>query len=84
MGYTDVSFQKNRDDLKSQVRWVFILNGGAVAWKNSKQKTMADSTFKSKYILTCESSKEATWILNFIGNLGVVQNNNDPLIGDIL
>ena len=32
-GYSDASFQTDRDDSKSQSGWVFTLNGGAVKWK---------------------------------------------------
>ena len=35
-GYSDVSFQSDRDDSKSQSGYVFTLNGGAVSWKSSK------------------------------------------------
>src|SRR4051812_34107458 len=43
-GYTDASFQTDRDDFRSQFGYVFILNGGAVSWKSSKQEMLADST----------------------------------------
>ena len=42
-GYTDASFQTNKDDSKSQSGFVFKVNGGAVSWKSSKQETVADS-----------------------------------------
>ena len=35
-GYSDASFQSNRDDSKSQLGYMFTLNGGAVSWKSSK------------------------------------------------
>ena len=38
-GYTDASFVTDPDDSKSQSGYVFILNGGAVSWKSSKQDT---------------------------------------------
>nr|GEW68366.1 hypothetical protein [Tanacetum cinerariifolium] len=41
--YCDAGFKTNRDDTKSQTRYVFILNGGAVDWKSSKQSTTAMS-----------------------------------------
>ena len=43
-GYTDASFVTDPDNYKSQSGYVFILNGGAVSWKSSKQDTVADST----------------------------------------
>ncbi|GJY54054.1 putative RNA-directed DNA polymerase [Tanacetum coccineum] len=33
--YCDVGFENDRDDTKSQIGYVFILNGGAVDWKSS-------------------------------------------------
>ena len=35
-GYTDASFQSDRDDSKSQSSYVFTLNGRAVSWKSSE------------------------------------------------
>ena len=35
-GYTDASFQSDKDDFRSQSGYVFCLNGGAVSWKSSK------------------------------------------------
>ena len=35
-GYTDASFQSDKDDSKSQSGFVFKVNGGAVSWKSSK------------------------------------------------
>ena len=78
-GYSDASFQTDRDDSKSQSGWVFTLNGGAVTWKSSKQDTVALSMCESEYIAASEASKEATWIKNFIGDLGVVPSNKDPI-----
>ena len=42
-GYTDASFQSDKDDFQSQSGYVFCLNGGAVSWKSSKQSIVADS-----------------------------------------
>ena len=61
-GYTDASFQYERDDSKSQSSCVFILNGGTVSWKSSKQETAIDFTIESKYIAASEAAKEAVWI----------------------
>nr|GEV10772.1 retrovirus-related Pol polyprotein from transposon TNT 1-94 [Tanacetum cinerariifolium] len=39
--YCDARFETDRDDTKSQTGYVFILNGGAVVWKSSKQSITA-------------------------------------------
>ncbi|GJS20867.1 putative retrotransposon protein [Tanacetum coccineum] len=57
-GYCDAGWQTDKDDSRSQSGWVFLLNGGAVTWKSSKQDTVADSTCESKYIAACEVLKE--------------------------
>nr|GEV87095.1 hypothetical protein [Tanacetum cinerariifolium] len=58
---------------------VFLLNGEVVTWKSSKQDTVADFTYESEYIAACEASKEAIWMKNFIGDLGVVPTVQDPI-----
>jgi hypothetical protein len=35
--YADASFDTNPDDSKSQIGYVYILNGGAVSWRSCKQ-----------------------------------------------
>ncbi|XP_050876276.1 secreted RxLR effector protein 161-like [Lathyrus oleraceus] len=57
-GYTDASFQTDKDDFRSQSGYVFCLNGGAVSWKSSKQDTFADSTTEAEYIAASSAAKE--------------------------
>ncbi|XP_056685163.1 secreted RxLR effector protein 161-like [Spinacia oleracea] len=71
-GYTDASFQSDKDDFRSQSGFIFCLNGGAVSWKSSKQSTIADSTTEAEYIAASDAAKEAVWIKKFISELGVV------------
>ncbi|VFQ84407.1 unnamed protein product [Cuscuta campestris] len=60
VGYTDASFQTDRDDFKSQAGYVFCLNGGAVTWKSYNQDTTADSTTEAEYMAAAEAAKEGT------------------------
>ncbi|XP_010529075.1 PREDICTED: dihomomethionine N-hydroxylase-like [Tarenaya hassleriana] len=68
-GYTDASFQSNVDDFRSQSSFVFILNGGIVSWKSSKQGTIADSTIETKYVASSDATKEVVQIKKFVGDL---------------
>ncbi|GJT57762.1 hypothetical protein Tco_0992816 [Tanacetum coccineum] len=77
--YCDVGFETDRDDTKSQTGYVFILNGGVVDWKSSKQSTIAMSAIESKYIAASEAAMEAIWIRKFISRLGIVPTINEPL-----
>ncbi|KAK8563304.1 hypothetical protein V6N12_035454 [Hibiscus sabdariffa] len=78
-GYTDASFQTDKDDSRSQSGFVFYLNGGAVSWKSSKQDTVADSTTEAEYIAASEAAKEAVWIKKFITGLGVIPSISDAV-----
>ena len=78
-GYTDASFQSDRDYFKSQSGYVFTLNGGAVSWKSSKQDTTSNSTTKLEYIAASEAAKEAVWIRKSIAKLGVTLSIVDSI-----
>jgi hypothetical protein len=71
-GYTDVNFQINRDDLRSQSRFVFVLNGDVVSLKSFKQDTTTDSTIKVEYIAASETTKKGVWIKKFMIELLVI------------
>ena len=79
-GYSDASFQSDRDDSKSQSGYVFTLNGGVISWKSSKQETNVDSTTESEYIAACKAAKEAIWIKKFITELEVVPSIVHPIL----
>ena len=77
--YTDASFQTDRDDSRSQTGYVFILNGGAVTWKSSKQSVVAQSTCESEYNAASDAAKEAAWMKKFITDLDVVPSIKKPI-----
>ncbi|GJT59110.1 retrotransposon protein, putative, ty1-copia subclass [Tanacetum coccineum] len=77
--YTDDGYLTNVDDTKSQTGYVFILNGGAVDWKSTKQSILATSSIEAEYIAASDASKEAVWIRKFISGLGVVPTNEVPM-----
>ncbi|GJV78506.1 hypothetical protein Tco_1514376 [Tanacetum coccineum] len=70
--------ETDRDTLVSD-RYFFILNGGTVDWKSSKQSTTAMSTTESEYIAASEAAMEAVWIRKIISGLGIVPTINEPL-----
>ncbi|XP_073119684.1 secreted RxLR effector protein 161-like [Henckelia pumila] len=78
-GYSDSSFQSDVNDSKSTSGFIFMLNGGAVSWKSSKQDTVADSTTEAEYIAASDVAKEAVWMRNFIQELDVVPCAVDPV-----
>nr|GEY64496.1 hypothetical protein [Tanacetum cinerariifolium] len=56
--YTDGGYLTDADDLKSQTRYVLVLNGGAVDWKSAKQSIFATSSVEAEYIAAFDAFKE--------------------------
>jgi hypothetical protein len=81
-GYVDASFDTDPDDSKSQNRYVFILNGGAVSWRSCKQDLVAQSTMESEYMAASEATSEGVWLRKFVIELGVFPSMDNPV--DIL
>nr|GEZ39685.1 retrovirus-related Pol polyprotein from transposon TNT 1-94 [Tanacetum cinerariifolium] len=59
--------------------YVFILNGGTVDWKSSKQSTTAMSATEAKYIAALKATMETVWIRKFISGLDIVPTINEPI-----
>ncbi|GJS49757.1 zinc finger, CCHC-type containing protein [Tanacetum coccineum] len=77
--YCDAGFETDRDDTKSQTGYVFVLNGGAVDWKSSKQSTNTMSATEAEYIADSKAAMEVVWIRKFISGLGIVPTINEPI-----
>ena len=78
-GYVDASFDIDLDDSKSQTRYMYILNGGAISWCSCKQSVMAGSTCEAEYIGALEAAQEGVWMKEFITDLGVIPNASGPM-----
>ncbi|GKD43785.1 hypothetical protein Tco_1268430 [Tanacetum coccineum] len=51
---------------------MFLIYGGAVDWKSTKQSIFITSSAEAEYITAYDASKEAVWVRKFIFGLGVV------------
>ena len=78
-GYVDASFDTDPNDCKSQIGYVFILNGGAINWCSSKQSIVARSTCEAEYIAASEVANEGVWMKEFISDLGVIPSASGPM-----
>nr|GEV40149.1 hypothetical protein [Tanacetum cinerariifolium] len=71
--YCNAGFETDRDDTKSQTWYVFILNGGTLDWKSSKESTTVMSATEAEYIAASKAEIEAVWIRKFILGLGKIR-----------
>nr|GEU93183.1 hypothetical protein [Tanacetum cinerariifolium] len=58
---------------------MFLVYGGAVDWKSTKQSIFATSSTEAEYIDAYNASKEAVWVRKFISGLGVVPTIEEPI-----
>ena len=68
-GFSDANWISDSDEMKSTNRYVFILGGGAVSWKSSKQTCITWSTMEAEFIALEKSSYEAEWLINLLSNI---------------
>lgn len=79
VGYSDASFQSNKDDSKFESSYLFTMNGGIFNQESSKQETIIDSITEVGYTMASKAIKEAVWIKKFITELGMI-----PSIVDLI
>ncbi|XP_074292399.1 secreted RxLR effector protein 161-like [Silene latifolia] len=75
-GYTDLSFQTDRDDLKFQAGFDFMINGGAVCWRSFNEAVVADSTMEAEYIVVSKAAKEAATHDRHVASMGLKRMPN--------
>lgn len=73
VGYTDADWAADVDSRKSVTGYVFVMAGGAVSWKSSKQQTVALSSTEAEYIALASTTQEALWLLQLCTELGIVK-----------
>ena len=62
IGYTDSDYAGNTHTRQSTSGFIFILNGGPIAWSSRRQQCIALSTTEAEYVAACEAAKESVWL----------------------
>jgi hypothetical protein len=52
---------------------VFTIAKAAIAWTNRRQGCISLPTTKAEYVTTCATTKEAIWLQQLLGSMGVPQ-----------
>src|SRR5450432_4798098 len=61
-GFTDSDWAGDKDSRKSTSGYIFLLYGGAISWKSTKQNVVSTSSTEAEYIACSDAAKEALWI----------------------
>ena len=80
IGYTDSNFQFDPNSRKSTTDSMFIMNGGAIVWRSVKQSCISDFTMEAESVAASEAVKEAVWLRNFLRDLKVILNLEQPMV----
>jgi len=68
--YTDSDWGSDSDGL-SRAGWTAKLAGGAISWYSKKLQLTATSSAEAEYKALSEGAKEAMWLHNIMGELGI-------------
>jgi len=69
IGYTDVGYQSDPHNGRSQTGFIFLQNGTAISWTSSKQTLATTSTNHSEKVALYEASRECSWLRRMINHI---------------
>jgi hypothetical protein len=78
-GYADASYG-NADERKSISGYIFLAGNGAITWSSRKQVSVALSSTEAEYVALSEAAREACWLRNLYGELGLLQGEIPTMI----
>ncbi|XP_057958579.1 secreted RxLR effector protein 161-like [Malania oleifera] len=62
VGYTDSDFARCQDSKKPTSGYVFMLAGGAISWKSTKQTIVASSTMEAEFIACFQATSQIPFL----------------------
>lgn len=80
--YSDSDFAGDLNSRRSTTAFIFILNGGPVAWTSRRQPCVTLSSTESEFVAACEAAKEAIWLKRLMKDVIPEWDETIPLICD--
>jgi hypothetical protein len=78
-GYSDSDFAGCVDSRKSTSGYIFMLAGGAISWRSTKQTLVATSTMEAEFVSCFEATSHGVWLKSFISGLRIMDSISRPL-----
>lgn len=82
LGFTDADFAGDMDTRRSISGYIFLLNGGLIAWSSRRQKCVTLSTTEAEYVAACEAAREGVWLKRLLHELMPDWTEAVPLMCD--
>ena len=80
--YADSDWAGDKDDRKSTSGFVTLLHGNIIAWRSSKQQTVALSSVEAELIAASEAVSYNLWIMRLCTELGFLKEERATLYMD--
>jgi len=77
-GFCDSNHNGCVDTSRSTTGYIMKLGGAGISWCSRRQKTVALSSCEAEYMAACEATREVTWEVALLAELGYKQP--DPII----
>ena len=73
LGYSDLNWISDADEIKATSGYVFTLGGGAISWKSCKQTILTRSIMEAELIALDTATIEAEWLCELLVDLPIVE-----------
>ncbi len=80
--WVDADFAADLDTRRSHTGYILMVNGEAVSWKSTKQKSVLLSTAETEWYATSEAGKEIVYLRNILNDFGFEQVSPTMLYED--
>ena len=78
-GWVDTDFAADLETRRSHTGYLLMLNGGAVSWKSTKQKSVSLSKAESEWYASSDSGKEILFLRFILAGFGFRQEKATEL-----
>jgi len=74
IGHVDAEWGNDPTDRRSTTGYIFTFGSAPISWKTHKQSTVALSSCEAEYMALTEGTKEAIYLRNLSGSIGMIQS----------
>lgn len=71
VGYSDSSWNDDKETGRSTAAYVYILNGAPISWRSKQQNVVSLSSGEAEYVAASEACKEAVFLMELLNQLGI-------------
>lgn len=82
LAFTDSDYAGDVEDRKSTSGYVFMMNGGAVAWSSKKQPIVTLSTTEAEFVAAAACACQAVWMRRVLKELSHLQEGSTMVMCD--